>query len=94
MVYLTNRLQFVSINGVNSRELIMQFVVPQVLVRGPLLLLICINDLHTSIKFCNTRHRAGDTNLLIVNKSLKQIYAFFQNGYVQITFLLVAVKQN
>ena len=69
--YLTNRLQFVSINGFNSDEVMMQFGVPQGSILGPLLFLIYINDLHESIKFCSTCHFADDTNLLITNKSLK-----------------------
>ena len=59
--YLTNRVQFVSINGFNSTEEVMKFGVPQGSVLGPLLFLIYINDF------------ADDTNLLIKSKSLKQL---------------------
>ena len=51
----------------------MQHGVPQGAVLGPLLFLIYINALHKSIKFCTTRHFADDTNMLIKNKSLKQL---------------------
>ena len=51
----------------------MKFGVPQGSVLGPLLFLIYINDLHTSIKYCTIRHFADDTNLLLHNKSLKQL---------------------
>ena len=61
--YRTNSLQFVSINGTHSDEVMMQFGVPQGSVLGPLLFLVYINDLHESIKFCSTRHFADDTNL-------------------------------
>ena len=71
--YLTNRKQFVTINGFDSSTNIMKFGVPQGSVLGPLLFLIYINDLHTAIKYCTTRHFADDTNLLIKNKSLKQM---------------------
>ena len=71
--YLNNRKQFVSIDEIYSDEAIMCYGVPQGSVLGPLLFLIYINDLHSIIKFCTTRHFADDTNLLIKNKSLKQL---------------------
>ena len=71
--YLKNRKQLVSISGVGSHLANMDFGVPQGSVLGPLLFLIYINDLHNAIKFCTTRHFADDTNLLIYNKSLKQL---------------------
>ena len=51
----------------------MHYGVPEGSVLGPLLFLIYINDLYTTINFCTTRHFADDTNLLIKNKSLKQL---------------------
>ena len=71
--YFNNRKQFVSIEGICSEEAILHYGVPQGSVLGPLLFLIYINDLHSTIKFCTTRHFADDTNLLIKNKSLKQL---------------------
>ena len=71
--YLSNRKQFVTVNEVNSDIQPMNFGVPQGSVLGPLLFLIYINDLHQTIKFSKTRHFADDTNLLIKNKSLKQL---------------------
>ena len=46
---------------------------PQGSVLGLLLFLISINDLHVAIKHCKFHHFADDTNLLIINKSLKQL---------------------
>ena len=71
--YLPDRRQYVSINGVDSNEVTMQFGVPQGSVLGPLFFLLYINGLHTAIKYCTTRHFAHYTNLLIKNKSLKQL---------------------
>ena len=71
--YLINRKQYVTINGYDSKIVNMHYGVPQGSVLGPLLFLIYINDLHTAIKFSTTRHFADDTNLLIKNKSPKQL---------------------
>ena len=71
--YLTNRKQFVSINGFDSKETIMKFGVPQGSVLGPLLFLIYINDLNVAIKYSTVRHFADDTNLVIYNKSPKKL---------------------
>ena len=71
--YLTNRKQFVSINGFNSNELLIKIDVPQGSVLGPLLVLVYINDLHLAIKYSTTRLFADHTSLLIKNKSLKQL---------------------
>ena len=71
--YLSNRQQFVSINGFNSEKQAMNYGVPQGSVLGPLLFLIYINDLHKSIKYSKIHHFADDTNLLVVGKTLKSI---------------------
>ena len=46
---------------------------PQESVLEPLLFLLYINDLHVAIKHCTVHHFADDTNLLIINKSLKRL---------------------
>ena len=71
--YLLNRQQFVSINGFDSKKQNIKLGVPQGSVLGPLLFLIYINDLHQSVKFSTTHHFADDTNLLIIDKTIKQI---------------------
>ena len=89
--YLTNRQQFVSINGFNSSNKNMDYGVPQGSVLGPLLFLIYINDLEKSIKFCTTHHFADDTNLLYVNKSLKKIQKYVN---LDLKFLCKWLKAN
>ena len=71
--YLSNRKQYVSINGFHSKTLPMDYGVPQGSVLGPLLFLIYINDLHNAIRHSVVHHFADDTNLLYVNKNLKTI---------------------
>ena len=71
--YLSNRQQFVTINGTDSDWKPMTYGVPQGSVLGPLLFLMYINDLYQSIKYSTTRHYADDTCLLNKNKSLKRL---------------------
>ena len=71
--YLTNRKQFVSINGFNSNKQLMNYGVPQGSVLGPLLFLVYINDLHKAIKYSTVHHFADDTNLLVVGKDIFKI---------------------
>ena len=74
--YLTNRQQFVSINGHNSTKVMMKHGMPHGSVLGPFLFLIYINHLHKAIKYCTVRHFAHDTNLVISNNSPKQIQKY------------------
>ena len=69
--YLSNRQQFVSINGFKSRNQGMKYGVQQRSVLGPLLFLVYINDLHKAVKYSTVHHFADDTNLLVTNKNLE-----------------------
>ena len=62
--YLTNRQQFVSIDGFESDMEFISHGVPQGSVLGPLLFTIYINDMHNCIKNSHAFHFADDTNLL------------------------------
>ena len=64
---------FVSILGFNSSLKSIMHGVPQGSVLGPLLFLLYINDLHEAIKYCMVHHFADDTNLLLIDSSLKSL---------------------
>ena len=90
--YLKDRKQYVSINGYNSKHLSISLDVPQVLVLGPLLFIIYINNLNTAIKHCKVHHVADDTNLLYINDSIKKLNKAVSSDLLNLTNLLNAIK--
>ena len=91
-LYSANHNQFVSINGFASRISSIASGVPQGSVLGPLLFLLYINDLHVAIKHCKVHHFADDTNLLIINKSLKRLNKLVNSDLKHLTNWLNANK--
>ena len=71
--YLSNRHEYVSINGYESGLAAINCGVPQESVLGPFLFLLYINDLNQAIKFCKVHHFADDTNLLCLSNSIKKL---------------------
>ena len=71
--YLSNRNQYVSINGYESGLAALNCGVPQGSVLGPLLFLLYVNDLNQAIKFCKVHHFTDDTNLLCLSNSIKKL---------------------
>ena len=71
--YLTNRKQHTYHGGIISDEKPIEYGVPQGSVLGPLLFIVFIYDLHQPIEKSSVHHFADDTNLLLIDKSLKKI---------------------
>ena len=71
--FLTNRKQYVSINGFNSQEKHVICGVPQGSTLGPLLFLLYINDLHFSMKRSIASHFADDTCITYSAKKIKSL---------------------
>ena len=71
--YLSNRNQYVSINGYESGFAALNCGVPQGSVLVSLLFLPYIKDLNQAIKFCKAHHFADDTNLLCLSNSIKKL---------------------
>ena len=71
--YLTNRQQFTTVNNKQSELSSIEFSILQSSILGPLLFLICINDLSKVIICSSVHHFADDTNILYVSSSLKDI---------------------
>ena len=71
--YLSNRNQYVSINGYECGLATLNRGVPQGSVLRALLFILYINDLNQAIKFCKVHHFAGDTNLLCLSNSIKKL---------------------
>ena len=71
--YLSNREQFVCINGHNSDSLPITCGVPQESILGPLLFLLYINDLPNTWKLLSFRIFADDTNIYLSRKNLNDL---------------------
>ena len=71
--FLEDRKQFTSVQGSKSEEKPIKYGVPQGSVLGPLLFILFINDLHKAVEFSSVHHFDDDTNLLLIDKSLKKM---------------------
>ena len=77
--FLTNRKEYVSINGFFSQAKIVRSGFPQGSTLGFLLFLIYINDLNNALDKCIVYHFADDTNLLFGNKCSSEIACIMNN---------------
>ena len=88
--YLSNRKQYVSINGYDSNLADVKFGVSQGSVLGPLLFLVYINDLNQALKFCKVHHFADDTNLIHFSKSVYRLNKYVNLDLKNLTYWLNA----
>ena len=77
--YLTDRQQFVSVNGSNSGKKALNFGVPQGSILGPLLFIIYINDLPNISKIAKFIMYADDANIIITGKSIAEVSEIFND---------------
>ena len=92
--YLSNRNQYVSINGFDSGLTTINCGVPQGSVLGPLLFLLYINDFNQAIKFCKVYHFADDTILLCLSSSFKKLNKIVNAGLKHLNNWLNANKTS
>ena len=88
--YLSNRKQYVSINGYYSNLADVKIGVPQVSVLGPLLFLVYTNDLNQAFKFYKVYHFADDTNLIHFSKSVNRLNKYVNFDLKNLTYWLNA----
>ena len=82
--YLSNRKQYVSINGTNSGLLSIECGVPQGSILGPLLFLVYINDLPDATN-ATTILFADDTNAIYIGKSYTELIKIINDDLINIS---------
>ena len=88
--YLTNRKQYVTVDGNKSQTQEMTIGVPQGSVLGPLLFLIYINDLPLSIKKMNAILFADDTTLFTSHSDLNTLSKNMSDDLQMVSEWLIA----
>ena len=71
--YLSNRKQYCSINGVESKLMVITIVEPQGSCLGPLLFLFNMNDLPQAVKNSTVAMYADDTSLSYRSGDIRQL---------------------
>ena len=72
-LFLSDRMQFTSMNRTQSDKGELIYGVPQGSLPGALLFKLFINDLLKVFEFSTVHHFANDTNILLIKKSLKKM---------------------
>ena len=86
--YLSNRYQFVNVNGVSSEKYLITCGVPQGSVLGPLLFLLYINDVVNVSSVLYAVLFADDTNALLRGKNLNEMSSIMNNELEKIMIWL------
>ena len=71
--YLSNRKQFISINGTDSESFFMKYGVLQGRILGPLLFIIYINDIPETASFAKFILHADDENIILTADTIEEI---------------------
>jgi retron-type reverse transcriptase len=71
--YLSNRHQFVTVNGIDSDEEQIQYGVPQGSILGPLLFIIYINDLPCISNLDKFILYADDANIIVTGNTIEEV---------------------
>ena len=90
--YLSNRDQYVSINGYESGLAAINCGAPQGSVLGPFLFLLYTNNLNKAIKFCKVHRFTYDTNLLRLSNSINKLNKLVNVDLNKASGLLVKCK--
>ena len=69
--FLSDRMQFTSINSTQSDKRELKYGVPQGSVLGSLLFILFINGLNKVVEFSTVRHFSDDINMLLIKKMKK-----------------------
>ena len=90
--YLTNRTQMCFVNGTLSSQKLITCGVLQGSILGPLLFLICINDLPNSLQYSSARMFADDTTLTASDKSISELQVTINHDLANVKQWLSANK--
>ena len=71
--YLSNRQQFVSVNGSVSSTMTLEYGIPQGSILGPLLFIIYINDIPEIARYAKFILYADDANIIITANTIEEI---------------------
>ena len=90
--YLKRQQQHTTVISSSLKNSYINYEVPQGSVLGPLLFLICTNDLNKAITYSDLHHFSDDKNLLLSDKLLKKIKKHINHELKLLNIWLLANK--